>query len=71
MHRNDPCHCGTGRKYKKCCLGKDENEVRDMILDGRKPCGPTEEEPKANGAPMNLKIIPDLLLFAAASGVKL
>ncbi|MAZ44030.1 MAG: hypothetical protein CMF48_02485 [Legionellales bacterium] len=18
--RNDPCHCGSGRKYKKCCL---------------------------------------------------
>ena len=22
--RNDPCHCGSGRKYKKCCLEKDE-----------------------------------------------
>lgn len=22
--RNDPCPCGSGRKYKKCCLGKDE-----------------------------------------------
>lgn len=21
--RNDPCHCGSGRKYKKCCLQKD------------------------------------------------
>ncbi len=21
--RNDPCPCGSGRKYKKCCLGKD------------------------------------------------
>lgn len=20
--RNDPCSCGSGRKYKKCCLGK-------------------------------------------------
>ncbi|NIN01560.1 MAG: zinc-binding protein, partial [candidate division Zixibacteria bacterium] len=19
--RNDPCPCGSGRKYKKCCLG--------------------------------------------------
>lgn len=18
--RNDPCHCGSGRKFKKCCL---------------------------------------------------
>lgn len=23
--RNDPCPCGSGRKYKNCCLAKDEN----------------------------------------------
>ena len=22
--RNDPCPCGSGKKYKKCCLGKEE-----------------------------------------------
>jgi hypothetical protein len=22
--RNQPCHCGSGRKYKQCCLEKDE-----------------------------------------------
>ncbi len=21
--RNDPCICGSGRKYKKCCMGND------------------------------------------------
>ncbi|RCV63967.1 hypothetical protein C5S53_11155 [Methanophagales archaeon] len=21
--RNDPCPCGSGKKYKKCCLRKD------------------------------------------------
>ena len=21
--RNEPCHCGSGRKYKQCCLDKD------------------------------------------------
>ena len=20
--RNDPCPCGSGKKFKKCCLGK-------------------------------------------------
>ena len=20
--RNDPCHCGSGKKYKKCCLNQ-------------------------------------------------
>ncbi|MDR3140382.1 MAG: DUF1186 domain-containing protein [Tannerellaceae bacterium] len=24
--RNDPCPCGSGKKYKKCCLGKEEKE---------------------------------------------
>ena len=23
--RNDPCPCGSGKKFKKCCLGKDED----------------------------------------------
>ena len=22
--RNDPCPCGSGKKYKKCCLAEDE-----------------------------------------------
>ncbi|MGH6681278.1 MAG: SEC-C metal-binding domain-containing protein, partial [Bradyrhizobium sp.] len=22
--RNEPCPCGSGRKYKQCCLAKDE-----------------------------------------------
>ncbi|MGE3511347.1 MAG: SEC-C metal-binding domain-containing protein [Vicinamibacterales bacterium] len=22
--RNEPCSCGSGRKYKQCCLAKDE-----------------------------------------------
>jgi uncharacterized protein YecA (UPF0149 family) len=24
LGRNDPCHCGSGRKYKKCHLPIDE-----------------------------------------------
>jgi hypothetical protein len=24
--RNGPCHCGSGKKYKKCCLQKDEEQ---------------------------------------------
>jgi tetratricopeptide (TPR) repeat protein len=26
--RNDPCHCGSGKKYKRCCLDKDEAAER-------------------------------------------
>ena len=26
LGRNDLCHCGSGKKYKKCCAKKDEEE---------------------------------------------
>jgi len=28
LGRNEPCHCGSGKKYKKCHLDKDEIENR-------------------------------------------
>jgi len=28
LGRNEPCHCGSGRKYKQCCLEKDEATAR-------------------------------------------
>jgi hypothetical protein len=28
LGRNQPCHCGSGVKYKRCCLGKDEEAER-------------------------------------------
>jgi hypothetical protein len=27
--RNDPCPCGSGKKYKKCCHAKDQKRLRD------------------------------------------
>jgi methionyl aminopeptidase len=29
LGRNDPCPCGSGQKYKKCCLGKEVPEAKD------------------------------------------
>ena len=26
--RNDPCHCGSGKKYKHCCFGADGERLR-------------------------------------------
>lgn len=26
--RNEPCHCGSGNKYKRCCLAKDDATER-------------------------------------------
>ena len=27
--RNDPCHCGSGKKYKSCHLAQDETAARE------------------------------------------
>ena len=29
--RNDPCYCGSGKKYKKCCLAKDEEKTLEEM----------------------------------------
>jgi tetratricopeptide (TPR) repeat protein len=29
--RNDPCPCGSGNKYKKCCLAKEEAVERQQL----------------------------------------
>lgn len=26
--RNDPCPCGSGKKYKRCCLGQSVEDTR-------------------------------------------
>ena len=35
--RNDPCWCGSGKKYKKCHLVEDEKQSKNYHLN----CGPT------------------------------
>jgi hypothetical protein len=35
--RNDPCHCGSGKKYKKCCLPKDEEARRTTPAEPVEP----------------------------------
>ncbi|WP_419655736.1 SEC-C motif protein [Desulfosarcina variabilis str. Montpellier] len=39
ISRNAPCPCGSGKKYKKCCLQKDETKS----ISQRAPSQKTEE----------------------------
>lgn len=36
IKRNDICHCGSKKKYKKCCLSKDEAEKLANYVDKSK-----------------------------------
>lgn len=31
LERNDPCHCGSGRKYKNCCFDKDQSKSMSKL----------------------------------------
>lgn len=37
--RNDPCHCGSGQKYKKCCLEVDATKKLHESLDEQNVSG--------------------------------
>src|SRR3989454_1056229 len=41
--RNDPCPCGSGKKYKKCCMEKDQ----ERLQDSSRVAGLTVEELRA------------------------
>jgi hypothetical protein len=43
--RNDPCPCGSGRKYKKCCLKKDRRKRHARREDNR------DEKTQGSSAP--------------------
>jgi len=39
--RNAPCPCGSGKKYKKCCLAKDEREAALRRMSSSATAGPS------------------------------
>jgi hypothetical protein len=49
--RNDPCPCGSGRKYKKCCMSKDRDAPPPPLLPtsplpARDPAPPPPAKPR-------------------------
>lgn len=34
--RNDPCPCGSGKKYKKCCMIKDQESAKNELARKQK-----------------------------------
>ena len=48
--RNEPCRCGSGKKYKHCCLARDEKKDAAARAKAAKaaeaPAASAEETPK-------------------------
>lgn len=54
LGRNDPCHCGSGKKYKQCHLDKDEaaaREARAKAMAEAEKNAPAPEPPKEGEKP--------------------
>ena len=53
LGRNDPCHCGSGKKYKSCHLAADEakaREARAAVVEETPAPEPAAEPAKAQKA---------------------
>ena len=52
LSRNDPCHCGSGKKYKQCHLDKDEAAAREARAKEAAKVAPESAPPptEATGA---------------------
>ncbi len=48
--RNEPCHCGSGKKYKHCCLVKDEEADRALRAE-HASAAPAAAEPADEASP--------------------
>lgn len=47
--RNDPCHCGSGKKYKKCCMAKDQaSESKSLQENWEKSVAKAKAEAEKN-----------------------
>jgi hypothetical protein len=49
--RNAPCHCGSGKKYKQCCLRKDEEARRTALATPIEPAAPAPRAAKPLNVP--------------------
>jgi hypothetical protein len=70
--RNDPCPCGSGKKYKRCCLDRDETRVRRARAESAAALArssapasaaddsePPDEEQAADHLPSSDEVAPD------------
>jgi hypothetical protein len=52
LGRNDPCHCGSGKKYKQCHLEQDEKAQREARAKAAESApAPAAEESSGKAAP--------------------
>lgn len=68
--RNDPCPCGSGKKYKKCCLGKLESSPPPSSWQQR-PDGIAQKASAKKSAPSPAELNQLVALFNAGHHAEL
>lgn len=61
--RNDPCHCGSGKKYKKCCLNNNP-QLKDVVNLNWKKMRDTDDQLNHKIFTYVQKEFPEYLAFA-------
>jgi tetratricopeptide (TPR) repeat protein len=63
--RNDPCPCGSGKKYKKCCMPKDEEQKSetqsDESMDITAPSDNQKQQPQSDETENNFNRASNLM----------
>jgi hypothetical protein len=68
--RNDPCHCGSGQKYKRCCLEKDQAAQSTVLAAQAAVAAAKQAEFKAEMARAAFEQEPDELAEAPANSMR-
>ena len=42
--RNDPCSCGSEKKFKKCCMNAEQDDLADDFALGQRLLGESNDE---------------------------
>ena len=46
--RNDPCHCGSGKKYKQCCYAEDSKKHDEPVIEAESSEVEAEDDEDSN-----------------------
>lgn len=60
LGRNEPCYCGSGKKFKKCCIDKPKpmsKELEEDLALGQQRIAEDEEERKKRSNLASFKLV--------------
>lgn len=67
--RNDPCPCGSGQKYKRCCLEREQAAMLAALAAQPAEVGASKEERRAHAAELQATMAEVMKLDQASNAV--